>query len=345
MIGTWAGPRSAGTALRHAAPPLDQTGGQAGRVGLPARRHGRGDRGPWPAPARAFGARDPHRGRGGPHRRPRRPGRRASRWPTAPSCARRHSGHHRPPADLVPGPGRPRASCRPTSWPTSRRWQSRSGTVKVNFAVDRLPMFAGHPEFDPQVYGGTIVLAESLDDIETSLPGGGRRAGRHPPVRRHLHPERLRPDAGARGQARGQRVHPVGAAHLGRRAPTRTSWPRYADRVTARMEAVAPGFTDSVLGRQVIGPHADADRVRAGRRQHLPRRADAGADVPLPPGRRVRRPAHPGPRALPGRQRHPRRRRGHRHPRSQRGPPGPAGPAAGSPAPGDLPYGGTRLAR
>ena len=29
----------------------------------------------------------------------------------------------------------------------------------------------------------------------------------------------------------------------------------HADRVVARMEAVAPGFTDSVLHRQVIGPH------------------------------------------------------------------------------------------
>ena len=29
----------------------------------------------------------------------------------------------------------------------------------------------------------------------------------------------------------------------------------YADRVVARMDAVAPGFADSVLHRQVIGPH------------------------------------------------------------------------------------------
>ena len=40
-----------------------------------------------------------------------------------------------------------------------RGWQSRSGTVKINLAVDRLPVFASHPDFDPQVHGGTIVLA------------------------------------------------------------------------------------------------------------------------------------------------------------------------------------------
>ena len=47
-----------------------------------------------------------------------------------------------------------------------RNWKTRSGTVKVNVAVDRLPEFRARPGFDPEVHGGTIVLAESLDDIE-----------------------------------------------------------------------------------------------------------------------------------------------------------------------------------
>src|SRR5206468_2827114 len=50
-----------------------------------------------------------------------------------------------------------------------RGWRSRSGTVKINLALDKLPVFTSHPEPDPQVYGGTIVLAESLDDIETAF--------------------------------------------------------------------------------------------------------------------------------------------------------------------------------
>src|SRR6185369_14732132 len=50
-----------------------------------------------------------------------------------------------------------------------------------------------------------------------------------------------------------------------------------------------------------------------------PRRADAGAVVPLPPGGRLRRPADADPGAVPGGQRDPRRRRSDRHPRSQRG--------------------------
>ena len=38
-------------------------------------------------------------------------------------------------------------------------------------------------------------------------------------------------------------------------APYAAELAAYADRVLARLEAVAPGFTDSVLHRQVIGPH------------------------------------------------------------------------------------------
>jgi len=39
------------------------------------------------------------------------------------------------------------------------------------------------------------------------------------------------------------------------RAPQRAELDAYADRLIARMEELAPGFTASVLHRQVIGPH------------------------------------------------------------------------------------------
>jgi phytoene dehydrogenase-like protein len=38
-------------------------------------------------------------------------------------------------------------------------------------------------------------------------------------------------------------------------APDPEALTAYADRLTARMEAVAPGFIDSIVGRQVLGPH------------------------------------------------------------------------------------------
>ena len=67
------------------------------------------------------------------------------------------------------------------------------------------------------------------------------------------------PTAGARGPAHRVHVHPVGAAHL-RGAARRRARRRYADRLIARMEAVAPGFTDSIVGTaRCIGPHEMQD--------------------------------------------------------------------------------------
>ena len=49
-----------------------------------------------------------------------------------------------------------------------RRWQPRSGTVKIDLALDGLPDSPTTAP-DPQIHGGTIVLAENLDDIETAF--------------------------------------------------------------------------------------------------------------------------------------------------------------------------------
>src|ERR1700753_561987 len=43
-----------------------------------------------------------------------------------------------------------------------RSWQTRSGTVKINLALDRLPTFHRHPGFEPRGPGGTRVLAHAL---------------------------------------------------------------------------------------------------------------------------------------------------------------------------------------
>jgi phytoene dehydrogenase-like protein len=134
------------------------------------------------------------------------------------------------------------------------RWKTRSGTVKVNLAVDRLPEFRCKPGFDPEVHGGTIVLAESLEDIEGAFQdaAGGRAAGKPfadvciPSVfDRTLAPE------GKHVVSMFTQWVPHGWADQ----PDRAALEAYADRVVARVEEVAPGFTSSILHRQVIGPH------------------------------------------------------------------------------------------
>ena len=111
------------------------------------------------------------------------------------------------------------------------------------------------------MYGGTIVLAESLDDVEAAFQEAVAGRAVDAAVRRHLHPERASTDSLApAGKHVVSDVHPVGAAHAGPTSRDAAELDAYADRLIARMEAVAPGFTDSICGRQVIGPHADGAR-------------------------------------------------------------------------------------
>jgi phytoene dehydrogenase-like protein len=134
------------------------------------------------------------------------------------------------------------------------RWRSRSGVVKVNLAVDRLPGFASKPGFDPDVHGGTIVLAESLDDIEGGFQDAvaGRASSR--PFADICIPSVFDDSLAPPGH------HVISmftqwVPHEWSAAPHRTEVEAHADAVVARMEEVAPGFTSSVLHRQVIGPH------------------------------------------------------------------------------------------
>jgi phytoene dehydrogenase-like protein len=133
-------------------------------------------------------------------------------------------------------------------------WQSRSGVVKVNLAVDRLPRFTAHPEPDPQVYGGTIVLAESLDDIERAYQQAVAGEPATLPFADVCIPSVLDPTLAPDGK------HVVSmftqwVPHTYADRPDAKALEAYADRAVARVEAVAPGFTDTIVGRQVIGPH------------------------------------------------------------------------------------------
>ncbi len=138
------------------------------------------------------------------------------------------------------------------------RWKSRSGTVKVNLALDRLPDFSGKPGFDPEVHGGTIVLADSLDEIEHAFQDAV--AGR--PARvpfadicipsvfdRSLAPE------GAHVMSMFTQWVPHDYSEKAIASERASELDAYADRVIARVEQVAPGFTSSILHRQVIGPY------------------------------------------------------------------------------------------
>jgi phytoene dehydrogenase-like protein len=134
------------------------------------------------------------------------------------------------------------------------RWKTRSGTVKINLAVDRLPEFTSHPGFDPEVHGGTIVLARSLDEVETAFQdaAGGEPARR--PFADICIPsvfdQTLTPEGHHIVSMFTQWV-----PHVWADKPMHAELDAYADRVVAAVEEVAPGFTNSILHRRVIGPY------------------------------------------------------------------------------------------
>ena len=251
VIGGWAGPRSAGTAYVMLHHHIGQTDGQVGAWGFP-----RGGMGAvtqaLAGSARAFGARITT-------------GAEVARIDVRDGAA---SGvtladGTRVAARTVVTTAHPaisflrlvdRAELPGDFVADIESWRSRSGTVKVNLAVDRLPRFASHPELDPAVYGGTIVLAESLDDIERAYQQALSGEPATLPFADVCIPSVLDPTLAPEGS------HVVSmfsqwVPHTWADEPHESELEAYADRLVARMEAVAPGFTDSIVGRQVIGPH------------------------------------------------------------------------------------------
>jgi len=134
------------------------------------------------------------------------------------------------------------------------RWKTRSGTVKINLAVDRLPEFRSKPGFDPEVHGGTIVLAQSLDDVEGAFQDAVAGRGAQKPFADICIPSVFDRTLAPEGK------HVVSmftqwVPHQWASEPHQGELDAYAGRVIDRVEELAPGFKGSILHRQVIGPY------------------------------------------------------------------------------------------
>jgi phytoene dehydrogenase-like protein len=251
VIGTWAGPRSAGTAYVMLHHHIGDTDGQSGAWGFPRGGMG-GVTSALAAAARSFGA---EISTDAEVARIRTSGGRVTGVTLA-------SGEEVD-APVVITTAHPQISflklIDPAALPDDfladiQAWQTRSGTVKINLALDRLPVFASHPEVDPQVHGGTIVLAESLDDIENAYQEAVAGRPSAAPFADICIPSVFDDSLAPTGQ-HVMSMFTQWVPHSYADKTDEDALAAYADRVIARMETVAPGFTESVLHRQVIGPH------------------------------------------------------------------------------------------
>ena len=189
------------------------------------------------------------------------------------------------------------------------RWKSRSGTVKINLAIEGLPTFAADPDMPLENFTGVLELCDSLEYVEKAFQDArsGRAAARA--LQRHGDPVHRRQQLVPRRHAHRVDVHAVGAAHVERRVRTPRSSRRTPTGSSTSTTSVAPGVQEA--GAPPAGDRAlrDGARVPPDRRQHLPRRAHPRAAVPHAPGARLQRLHDPDQRALPVLVRHPRRRR------------------------------------
>jgi phytoene dehydrogenase-like protein len=251
VIGTWAGPRSAGTAYVMLHHHIGEADGQVGAWGFPRGGMG-GVTAALAAAARSAGAElrtgvevAKIRTRGGAVTGVTLASGEEIDAHTVITTVHPQISFLRllDPADLPPG-----------FVADIRGWQSRSGTVKINLALDRPPVFASHPEFDPQVHGGTIVLAESLDDIETAFQDAVAGRPSSLPFADICIPS-VFDDSLAPPGHQVMSLFTQWVPYQYASAPHDEALNAHADRVIARMETVAPGFTGSIRHRQVIGPH------------------------------------------------------------------------------------------
>jgi phytoene dehydrogenase-like protein len=133
-----------------------------------------------------------------------------------------------------------------------RNWRSRSGTVKINLALDRAPVFTARPEHED--FTGGMELAHSIAYLEKAFEEARRGQPATAPFSDGVMPTYHDPSLAPEGK------HIVSLFTQWCPAewadePDDAALDAYADRVIAGYDELAPGFADSVLHRQVLGPH------------------------------------------------------------------------------------------
>ena len=131
-------------------------------------------------------------------------------------------------------------------------WKSRSGVVKINLALDRLPSFTANAELTD--LSGGVELAHSIAYLETAFEEA--RAGRPAtaPFSDGVIPTVYDPTLAPEGTHIAS-LFTQWVPHEWSREPHIEELEAYADRVISGYDDLAPGFADSILHRQVIGPH------------------------------------------------------------------------------------------
>ncbi|HSL09727.1 MAG TPA: NAD(P)/FAD-dependent oxidoreductase [Actinomycetota bacterium] len=133
-----------------------------------------------------------------------------------------------------------------------RNWRTKSGVVKINLALDRAPVFTAKPDFEDLT--GGFELAHSVAYLEEAFEQARRGEAATRPFSDGCMPTYVDPSLAPEGK------HVVSLFTQWCPAewadePDDAELEAYAHRVIDGYDGLAPGFKDSVLHMQVLGPH------------------------------------------------------------------------------------------
>jgi len=132
-------------------------------------------------------------------------------------------------------------------------WRCGSGTFRMNVALSRLPDFSVLPGSGDHLTAG-IILAPDLDYMDRAWRDARDFGWSREPVVELLIPSTLDDSLAPPGQ----HVASLFCQHVAPQLPDGRSWDDHreevADLMIATVERHAPGFADSVLGRQLLSP-------------------------------------------------------------------------------------------
>jgi phytoene dehydrogenase-like protein len=134
------------------------------------------------------------------------------------------------------------------------RWRSRSGVVKVNVALDELPDFVAWPrERTGTPYAGSVTLCHSMEYLERAFQEARRGQPASRPFSDGVIPSTLDRSLCPEG-THVMSLFTQWVPEAWASEPHVADLEEYADRVIDGYTELAPNFKRSVIHRQVIGP-------------------------------------------------------------------------------------------
>jgi phytoene dehydrogenase-like protein len=136
-----------------------------------------------------------------------------------------------------------------------RRWRSGSGTFRMNVALSELPSFTALPGREPaDHHTAGIIIAPSLTYMDRAYDDAKREGWSREPIVEMLIPSTLDDTLAPRVQ----HVASLFCQHVQPALSDGRSWDDHreevADLMIATVDRYAPGFKQSVVGRQILSP-------------------------------------------------------------------------------------------